>query len=103
MAFFPSFLSHLTCEIGFPFTSVTSIDSSFVLGSCSGASFLSLKKRQSSDGGTMWWVRSVCVCVQQGEVYRMRGIILNATERDRETQKDTGTLATEYPGLLASV
>ena len=45
----------------------------------------------------------VCVCVQQGEVYRMRGIILNATERDRETQKDTGTLATEYPGLLASV
>lgn len=59
----------------------------------------------------MWWVRSVrsecvcvCVCVQQGEVYRMRGIILNATERDRQsTQKDTGTLATEYPGLLASV
>ena len=42
----------------------------------------------------MWWVRSVrsecvcvCVCVQQGEVYRMRGIILNATERDRQRPK----------------
>ena len=45
----------------------------------------------------------VCVCVKKGVVYRMRGIILNATEKETETQKDTGTLATEYPGLFASV